>query len=188
MDPQLYQRARKEVLEVAPLDSATPSMSEIRQLPLMKNIVQETLRLRPPVPIDVREAVDDGVLPGGKYRIRKGTAIFVFIYAMHRLKEIWGEDAETFRPDRWEDDKATTKRAILQGAYLPFWGGPRVCLGQQFALNETHYTLFRILQKFESIELALEKKDWQTRDGPMIFSNVTLQYVGGLWAHLKTAR
>ena len=78
---------------------------------------------------------------------------------MHRRPDVWGDDADEFRPDRWEGKKVGWE-------YLPFNGGPRICLGQQFALTEAGYVLVRLLQKYDSIE-SLDTD-------PVIKSNLTL--------------
>lgn len=85
--------------------------------------------------------------------VRKGEAVGYCVYAMHRRKDIYGPDAECFRPERWENDALKD----VGWGYLPFNGGPRVCLGQEFALLEAQYTVVRLLQKFETIEMAAEK-------------------------------
>jgi cytochrome P450 len=64
---------------------------------------------------------------------------------MHHQKSLWGEDAEDFRPDRWEGHKYGWE-------YLPFNGGPRICIGQQFALTEAAYVTVRLLQRFDQID------------------------------------
>jgi cytochrome P450 len=64
---------------------------------------------------------------------------------MQRRKDLWGEDAETFRPDRWDGRKPGWE-------YLPFNGGPRICLGQQFALTEAGYVTVRLLQRFSELD------------------------------------
>ena len=64
---------------------------------------------------------------------------------MHRRKDLWGEDAAEFKPERWE-------QRIPSWQYIPFLGGPRICLGQQFALTEASYLLVRLLQEFDIIE------------------------------------
>lgn len=77
--------------------------------------------------------------------IPKGQEVLYTVNIMHRNKDVYGEDAEEFRPERWEK--------LRPGwAYLPFNGGPRICIGQQFALTEAGYTIVRILQEFEAIE------------------------------------
>ena len=69
----------------------------------------------------------------------------VNVYALHHDKKVWGEDAEEFRPERWE-----TERPMWE--YLPFLGGPRICPAQQMALAECSYVLVRLLQEFRDIE------------------------------------
>lgn len=69
---------------------------------------------------------------------------------MHRRKDIYGDDAEEFRPERWEGDALND----VGWAYLPFNGGPRLCLGQEFALLEASYTVARILQVYPKIGLS----------------------------------
>ena len=68
------------------------------------------------------------------------------MYSLHRRKEVYGEDALEFNPDRWRGLK------LSAWDYLPFNGGPRICLGQQYALIEASFTLIRILQRFQDIK------------------------------------
>ena len=73
---------------------------------------------------------------------------------MHRRTDIYGSDANLFRPERWESDALKH----VGWGYLPFNGGPRVCLGQEFALLEAGYTVVRLLQTFEAIEMVEGKE------------------------------
>jgi len=84
---------------------------------------------------------------------------------MHRSTEIYGPDATAFRPERWEDDFSSSdsddtgrdnapRSGKVSWAYLPFNGGPRVCLGQEFALLEASYATVRLLQVFTDIQLV----------------------------------
>ena len=118
----------------------------------MLNDTDPGFRLIVPANRNARLCLEDCVLPSGggpngtaPIFIPKGTRVTVNFGAMHRDKGIWGEDADNFRPERWEDLKPGWQ-------YIPFSGGPRVCPGQQIALTETAYVLVRLLQKFESIE------------------------------------
>ena len=67
------------------------------------------------------------------------------VFSMHRRKDFYGEDAEEFKPERWEKLRPGWE-------YLPFNGGPRICIGQQYALSEATYTTVRLLQEFKTIE------------------------------------
>jgi len=64
---------------------------------------------------------------------------------MHRRKDLWGEDADVWRPERWLGRRPGWE-------YLPFNGGPRICIGQQFALTEAGYVTVRLLQKYDQID------------------------------------
>ena len=77
--------------------------------------------------------------------VRKGQEVNYIVHVMHRRKDIWGEDAHEFRPERWEGKKVGWE-------FLPFNGGPRICLGQQFALTEAGYVIVRMLQRFDACE------------------------------------
>lgn len=76
------------------------------------------------------------------------------VHVMHRRKDLWGPDADSFRPERFANRKVGWE-------FLPFNGGPRICIGQQFALTEASYVLVRLLQRFDGIEAVegeLEKR------------------------------
>ncbi|KAI2618233.1 putative N-alkane-inducible cytochrome P450 [Hypoxylon sp. NC1633] len=155
-----YQMARnpsvweKLMLEVDALEGHIPDYESLKDMRYLKSVLNETLRLFPPLARNVRYARRDTVLPrgGGPDKrspvfVAKGSPVFYCVYAMHRLPQYWGDDAEVFRPERWLDDK------FRPGwAYLPFNGGPRLCLGQQNALIEMSYTIVRLLQEFKKIE------------------------------------
>lgn len=90
------------------------------------------LRLHPVVPINQRWANADTILPRGggpnqtlPLLIPRGTNAYINIYAMHRREDMWGDDAEEFKPERWENNP---RRGGW--AYVPFGGGPRVCIGR----------------------------------------------------------
>jgi cytochrome P450 len=84
--------------------------------------------------------------------VRRGQEVNYSVYVMHRRHDLWGPDADEFVPERW-----TGRRPGWE--YLPFNGGPRVCLGQQFALTEAGYVICRMLQRFDAIEKAADFSD-----------------------------
>jgi cytochrome P450 len=92
------------------------------------------------VPVNTRTALTDTVLPtgGGPDRkspvlIPKGTAVAYSVYTMHRRPDLFGMDAEHFRPERWDDEDLPLykSRTTQNYGYLPFSGGPRLCLGSK---------------------------------------------------------
>lgn len=114
------------------------------------------LRLYPSVPLNNREAIKTTILPTGggstgtsPILVRKGELVVYSQYVNSRMKSIYGDDAYEFRPERWE----TGELSDIGWAYFPFSGGPRQCLGEDFALMEVSYTLVRLLQIFSDIKL-----------------------------------
>jgi len=87
--------------------------------------------------------------------IRRGEVVVFSSYVNSRCKNIYGPDAKEFRPERWE----TGELANIGWAYFPFNGGPRTCLGQDFAMMEVSYTLIRLIQEFPIITLPEREKN-----------------------------
>lgn len=77
------------------------------------------------------------------------------MYSLHRQPSVYGADAQTFRPERWADP---TLRPGWD--YLPFGGGPRVCLGQQYALTEAYYVTIRLMQMYRRVEPRNANESW----------------------------
>ncbi|KAL9002962.1 MAG: hypothetical protein Q9188_004150 [Gyalolechia gomerana] len=102
------------------------------------NVLLAALRLYPPIPINVRFANKTTWLPRGggpdgrsPILVRKGLGLGFVSYYMHRRKDIYGEDAMEYRPERWEGPGL----ADIGWAYLPFHGGPRLCLGSKHCIS-----------------------------------------------------
>ena len=92
----------------------------------------------------------DGNLP---ILVKKGTVIRGYFGAMHRDPTIWGDDAEEFRPERWENFRPGW-------AYVPFSGGPRICPAQQMVLLEVSWLTVKIMQQFKSLENRDPVLEW----------------------------
>ena len=106
------------------------------------------------MPRNERKAVRDTVLPfgGGKdglspVFVPKGTLVCYNLYAMHRRTDFYGPDAEEFRPERWADGNLQPR-----WEYLPFNGGPRICIGQRYALTKVGYVIIRMAREFQVLE------------------------------------
>jgi cytochrome P450 len=124
------------------LGQRTPTAADLSNLPYTDMIVREVLRLYPPAPGVAREPLEDVTLAG--YVVPRGSLISIDTYAMHRDPRFF-HDPERFDPERfaagWED-------RIPRYAYLPFGGGPRVCIGSGFALMEARLILATVAQRF----------------------------------------
>ena len=111
---------------------------------MVHTITGVVLRLYPSVPLNSRSALKTTVLPVGggpdgksPILVKKGEAVGYSPYVMHRLKALYGSDAEVFRPERWdpnEDNEVNLKN--IGWGYLPFNGGPRICLGRKSASSQ----------------------------------------------------
>lgn len=130
----------------AVLNGEKPKLEHVKQLPYTGMVVKETLRLYPPIPEVARQALED--VPLGRYVIPEGTIVLLPIYALHHDPR-WFGDPDAFRPERFADGA----RALPKGVYLPFGGGPRVCIGNAFAQLEATLLLATLAQRYR---LSLE--------------------------------
>lgn len=110
------------------------------------------MRLWPLFAVDKRICYQDTVLPLGggldgkaPILVQKGTIVSTNLYALHRNKGYWGEDANSFRPERWVTARPTWE-------YIPFSGGPRICPAQQLVLTEAGYVIYRFVRTFKRLE------------------------------------
>lgn len=160
--PDVYQKLAEETQRVAKGADHAPSLEELREMKYLRGCINESLRLHPPIPRNSREALRDTILPVGggpdgtePVFVPQGTQVGYQVFSMHRRKDIFGEDAEDFVPERW------TERNLRPGwGFLPFNGGPRICIGQQFALNLASYIVCRMVQQIQSVECC-DARPWR---------------------------
>lgn len=130
--------------EIEAVTGGAPLAPEHRKdLRLVEAVVQETMRLHPPAWVIGRAPTEDVVVQG--FQIRKGDEVLVPIYALHRDPRFW-KDPDAFRPDRWTTGEAD---AVPRFAYFPFGGGPRVCVGNHFAMMEAVLVLAEWIRALE---------------------------------------
>eukprot|EP00002_Diphylleia_rotans_P030506 TRINITY_DN6276_c0_g1_i1.p1 TRINITY_DN6276_c0_g1~~TRINITY_DN6276_c0_g1_i1.p1 ORF type:complete len:494 (+),score=111.02 TRINITY_DN6276_c0_g1_i1:41-1522(+) len=142
--PQVQERLLEEIREHVG-DTEEPTGAQLGKLRYMKMVLNETLRLHPSVPADLRTAVKDDVMPNGTF-VEAGTDVIFVPYLMHRMKEYWGEDALKFDPDRWTSERISK---VPNFVFNPFLAGPRICLGQNMAYTEAKLFLTMVLRKFK---------------------------------------
>jgi cytochrome P450 len=128
--------------EIDSVTSNSPLRAEnILGLPYLASVVEETLRLNPPVWAWTKRALEGDVL--GDFEIKKGQILFLSPYLVHRDPVLW-KDPDRFDPDRWTPEL----REATKGAYFPFGMGPRMCVGKHFALLEAKLILVHFLSRF----------------------------------------
>ncbi|KAF2273893.1 cytochrome P450 [Westerdykella ornata] len=165
VEPAITAKLRAEIIQTVGLQR-TPTYDDLKNMKYLQHILNEILRLYPVVPFNVRCALKDTTLPVGggpdgsqPVGIPKGTVIGYSTLVMQRRPDLYPPpesgfpDINKFVPERWDDwtPKSWT--------YIPFNGGPRICIGQQFALTEMGYTVVRLLQRFEKIENRMNGVD-----------------------------
>jgi cytochrome P450 len=132
---RLQDEIRSKLGDEPPRDETT------RSLPILNAVIKETLRLYPPIHVGNRITTDNITLGG--YPLPAGQRVMLSIYLVHRHPQYW-QDANNFQPERW---MGAFRPASF--SYIPFGGGPRNCIGGQFAQVEARIVLARILQKHD---------------------------------------
>lgn len=199
-NPSKMKKAQEEIDSV--LGQDVPTYESLKQLEYIRLIVVESLRLFPQPPLLIRRTLKPDLLPGGYngnkdgYAIPVGTDLFISVYNLHRSPHFWDKPHE-FEPERFLRPK---KDANIEGwagfdpsrspgalypneiisdfALLPFGGGPRKCVGDQFALMESTVALAMLLQKFD-LELR------GSSEAVELVTGATIHTKNGLWCKLK---
>jgi cytochrome P450 len=129
------------------LQGRTPTIEDLAGLPLVKAVFEEAMRLYPPAWGTPRQAIDDDEI--NRFTIPAKATVAVLQFVTHRHPDFW-DDPEKFKPERFLPGQATNRHKF---AYFPFGGGPRVCIGNTFAMLEGPLVLATIIQKFR-VELV----------------------------------
>ena len=146
--PDVLHRMRDEVDDV--LDGRDPTFEDVPKLVYVRQVVEETLRLRPPAPIIPRNAALEDEIDG--YCVTPGDVVFMFFWATHRHPAFW-QDAETFDPERFAPERSKERHSW---SFVPFSGGPRTCIGNMFALVEASVLVAQMLTRFDFEVLSCE--------------------------------
>ena len=143
--PDVAERLRSEILGA--LGDRDPTVEDLPQLEGARRVIEEAMRLFPPAWIITRVAKEEDEIGG--YRVAPGTVVTLSPYLTHHSKEVWPE------PERFDPDRFTAERSAARPrfAYFPFAGGPRQCIGSEFALTETTLVVATILRRYR-LELA----------------------------------
>jgi cytochrome P450 len=138
-NPERYRKMRQEVDTV--LQGRSPTYDDLAQLPYTVQVFKEALRLYPPAYAFTRTALKDVLIDG--YRVRKNTVALMAPWVMHRNPEHF-PDPERFEPERFGPEH---EKLIPRYAFLPFGAGPRICLGNHFAMMEGPLLLATLAQR-----------------------------------------
>jgi cytochrome P450 len=152
----------------------TPTYEDLKKLPYTLAVFKEAMRLYPPAYVVGRRPLVDTVIGG--HLVRKNSVVLVNIVGIHRQPDLWS-DPERFDPDRFLGDK---EKQLPRCAYLPFGAGPRICIGNHFALMEGHLLLATIARRVH-FEL--------TRNAPAeVEPLVTLRPKGGIPVRVRVRK
>ncbi|ESQ39187.1 hypothetical protein EUTSA_v10001408mg [Eutrema salsugineum] len=163
-NPLVQEKIVQEIREVTSthekttdVNSFVESITEeaLDQMQYLHAALSETLRLYPAVPVDVRCAGNDDILPDG-HKVNKGDNLYYIAYAMGRMTYIWGQDAEDFKPERWLKDGVFQHESPFK--FISFHAGPRICLGKDFAYRQMKIVSMALLHFFR-FKMADEKSN-----------------------------
>ncbi|KAH9950984.1 cytochrome P450 [Amylocystis lapponica] len=203
--PDILRRLRAEVLDKVG-SFRRPTYADIKEMRYLRAVINETLRLYPAVPFNVRSTEDATLLPNSDltskpFYVPPKTGVAYSVLLMHRRTDYWGPDAEKFDPDRFLDERVGKYLTPNPFIFLPFNAGPRICLGQQFAYNEMSFFLIRLLQHFSEMKLVpgaqppgtLPPAEWAGSPGRKGVErfwpglHLTMYSRGGLWLKMSEA-
>ncbi|KAJ6879245.1 hypothetical protein NC652_032728 [Populus alba x Populus x berolinensis] len=143
----------KEITDYAEF-AASINEEALEKMHYLHAAISETLRLYPSVPVDGKICFSDDTLPDG-FNVRKGDMVAYQPYAMGRMKFIWGDDAEEYKPERWLKDGVFQQESPFK--FTAFQAGPRICLGKEFAYRQMKIFAAVLVTSF-TFKLADEKK------------------------------
>jgi benzoate 4-monooxygenase len=157
--PSCLSKLQVELDAALPTGEAVPTYEALRDLPYLGAVINETLRIHCTSGIGLPRQIPEGS-PGVTLRGRHfpaGTVLSVPTYSVHHSKEIWGEDADDFVPERWE--RLTSRQ---KNAFIPFSYGPRACVGRNVAEMEMKLIVATWARRYD---VFLRQEHMQTREG-----------------------
>jgi benzoate 4-monooxygenase len=156
--PEVVAKLQNELDEAIPDIDTVPTFAAVRDLPYMDAVIKETMRIHSTSSLGLPRMIPPGngiTLCG--HHFPQGTVLSVPAYTIHHSKEIWGKDADEFRPERWE--KVTEEQ---KAAFIPFSYGPRACVGRNVAEMELALIVGTVFRRYE---FELRQGEMQTREG-----------------------
>ncbi|KAG8693086.1 hypothetical protein FRC08_009330 [Ceratobasidium sp. 394] len=174
--PDVYRQLEAEIERTISFNGP-PTIDDIKNMRYLRATINETLRLFPPVPFNIRRSTDTpsvlpsllSHVPGGLYMYPRCSITFSPLH-IHRRKDLWGDDAEEFKPERWLTEGSPKVHVTNPYAFLPFNGGPRMCLGQNLAYLLVSQTIVGLVREFTWIlspghQPAMVPAAWKSQPG-----------------------
>jgi cytochrome P450 len=168
-NPAEAQKLYDEIDQVT--QGRVPTLDDLQHMPFTRMVMDEALRLYPPAWMIMRENLEDDEVGG--YQIPKGYTFMIPVYEIHHDPKLW-EEPDAFRPERFSKENAKSHHRF---AYFPFGGGPRQCIGNNFALMEMQIIIVMMLQKFR-FKVSLGFK-------PEMYPMVTLRMKHGMRMNIE---
>ncbi|MCF0040932.1 cytochrome P450 [Dyadobacter fanqingshengii] len=137
--PEIVAKIRQE----SAIFTNVPTFEQLMQMPYTRQVVEEGLRLYPPAWTMTRESIVDQEIEG--FHVKPGTSVFLSVFELHRNPNLW-KDPLTFNPENFSPENAKERPKFN---YLPFGAGPRICIGQQFAMMEMQLILAALIKRFD---------------------------------------
>jgi cytochrome P450 len=168
LNPEVQERLVAELEEV--LGDRDAGVEDVDALPYTEAVINEAMRVYPPAWLIGRESTEPFEINGKTYAA--GTTVLVSPWVLHRDPRYF-DDPEVFRPERWLDGLA---ERLPRFAFMPFGGGPRICIGQRFAMIEAVLMTATLARRFSF--------EGQRDRPPKPFPSITLRPEGGVWVKL----
>ena len=175
----VYHRSQNTTHESVEKEIKWPRVFEfedLKGLVYLHASICESLRLYPPVPVNVKGVTKEEVLPDGSL-VKPGMQIFLSFYSVGRMSWIWGEDCLEFKPERWIDSETGKLNLQLMSKFFAFNYGPRTCIGKDITITEMKSVAAGVLFNFHV----------QVMEGHKVCSKTTLTYhmVNGLMVNVR---
>lgn len=144
MHPDVQETLFKEVFEAFSDNSTRIDYEYLKKLEYLDAVVKESMRLLPPVPLIGRQTLEEIEL--NELKVPKGVTLLINFFNLHRRKDLWGADAEIFKPERF---LIKTYSEVHPHSFLPFSRGTRDCIGHHYALLAIKTVLFKFLRAYK---------------------------------------
>ncbi|KAJ3642932.1 hypothetical protein Zmor_025678 [Zophobas morio] len=164
--PELQEKVRDEINTVLKNHDGIVTYEAIQEMKYMDQVINETLRMYPPLAFLNRECVKDYKVPGEDVIIEKGTAVTISVLGIHYDEEYYPEP-EKFDPERFNDEN---KRSRHQYAHIPFGEGPRICIGMRFGLMQSKVGLTALLRQYKFTVNKKTQEPLKMKPGGFIMS------------------